>query len=188
MPSSDPVTIPKVLSVVSALEPLSILDVGAGNGRYGFLLREALDWNWGRLERARWKVRIDAVEVDPSYITPIHDYVYDNVDIMNWLYYEPERQYDLIFMGDVLEHWQEGQWQQALKKAQEYAKFTLVVSPNWRGSTAQGSWHGHHQEKHWVALSPGMVGGRCLFASSKTFMCVFDNHNTGLLEGKDVCL
>jgi len=62
------------------------------------------------------------------------------------------------------------------------------VSPNWPGSTAQKSWHGHDQEEHKVALSPGMVGGRCVFANSKTFISVFDNQDTGLFDGKDFLL
>ncbi|MHC4413011.1 MAG: class I SAM-dependent methyltransferase [Planctomycetota bacterium] len=187
MPSSDPINIPKVLSVVNALNPLSILDVGPGNGRYGFLFRECLDWNWGRLAGDQWKTRIDAVEIDPLYIRPIHRYVYDEIHVCDWLYHDVFTPYDLVFMGDVLEHWPDGQWQQALGKAREHSKFTLVVCPNWTGSINQGSWHGHHQEKHWSVLSPELVGGRCLFANSKSFMCVFDNKNTGLLEGKDIC-
>jgi SAM-dependent methyltransferase len=187
MPSSDPQTIPKILSLIRTINPRSILDVGCGNGRYGFLFRESLDWDWGRLLPLDWEARIDAVEIDTSYLTPIHEYVYDNVIRGDWLGVDV-RQYDVIFMGDVIEHFREGKWQEALKKANETGEFTIVVAPNWCGSLAQDEWCGHPHEKHWVALSPERVKGRCLFANSKTFISVFDNCGSGLLEAKDVCL
>ena len=180
--------IPKVMSVVTALNPKSILDVGPGNGRYGMLFRECLDWNYGRLSRDTWQLRLCGIELDPTYITPVHQYVYDKVDVWDWLYFGIKERYNLIFMGDVLEHWPEPLWQQALAKANEYGDYVIVVSPNWKGSLAQGSWHGHHQEKHWAILSPQAVGGRCLFANSKMFMCAFDNLGSGLLENRNVCL
>ena len=186
MPSSDPATIPAVLSLVSRLSPHSILDVGAGNGRYGFLFREILDLNYGRLAKGAWKTVIDGVEADYQYVTDVHRYAYTDIYISDWLKYEPNKEYDIVFMGDVLEHFKEGDWQIALEKAKGISKITLVVSPNWEGSIAQQDWHGHEYERHNVALSPLKVGGRCLFANSKIFMCAFDK--TGLLEDRDVLL
>lgn len=188
MPSSDFIMIPKVLQIVKTIDPTSVLDVGAGNGRYGLLFRECLDWNYGRLNRDEWQCTIDAVEIDESYVTIIHSYLYNDVWISDWLEYIPKKAYDLIFMGDVLEHWPDGKWQEALMKAKKHSRFTLIVSPNWDGSLGQASWFGHDQEEHRVALTPQVVGGRCLFANSKAFMCVFDNKNMGLLEARDICL
>lgn len=187
MPSSDPTTIPKILDIVAKINPSTILDVGPGNGRYGFLFREILDWNYGRLRKEEWKLNLSCIEIDRTYITPIHHYIYDSILIGDWLYEPTSNQYDLIFMGDVLEHWPDPLWKQALARANEQSAFVLVVSPNWKGSLAQKSWHGHHQEKHWAVLSPQSVGGRCLYANSKLFICAFDNVGSDLLEDKDVC-
>ncbi len=170
MPSSDPVTIEKVLKLVSRLNPHSILDVGAGNGRYGFLFREILDWNWGRIDQFAWQATIDALEVQASYISRVHDYVYNNILVGDWIDIEIG-DYDLIFMGDILEHFEN--WEFALKKAITHASVVIVVAPNWRGSINQGAWMGNEHEAHKVELNPGMVGGRCLFANSKAFMTVF---------------
>lgn len=188
MPSSDINMISRVVRIVDRINPVSILDVGIGTGRYGFLFRECFDWNIGNLDPKSWKLQLYGVEIDQSYVTPIHEYLYTKIYLCDWLYCDIQRKFDLVFMGDVLEHWPEGQWQQALMKAREISKFTLVVAPNWKGSINQTSWHGHHQEKHWSVLSPEKVGGRCLFASSKMLMCAFDNHDTGLLEDRDICL
>ena len=186
MPSSDPQTIPKVLSLVMGLQPKTILDVGAGNGRYGFLFRECLDLNYGRLAKGMWQIEIDALEVDYGYLNPVYDYVYTKIIVENWMDYDIQKRYNFIFMGDVLEHFVN--WSDALEKAKKYSDITMIVSPNWPGSMAQGSWHGHDQEDHKIALSPEKVGGRCVFANSKTFISVFDNNNTGIFDGKDFLL
>ena len=189
MPSSDITMVPKVMAVMEAIGPGSILDIGVGNGRYGFLFRECLDWNFGRLKRPDWIVTIDGVEIAEDYITDIHRAVYNDIIVSDWLEYVPEqRTYSVAFMGDVLEHWPDGDWQQALYKARDCSKFTVVVAPNWRGSIAQGVWNGFESESHRVVLSPQKIGGRCLHATSKMFMCVFDNYESGLLEGREVCL
>jgi hypothetical protein len=177
MPSSDPTTIPYVLRLVSTLEPESILDVGAGNGRYGFLFRELLDMNYARFKQ--WKYRIDAVEIETDYLNPVHNYVYNNVFIGDWLDVEIAFHYDLVFMGDVLEHFRESEWQDALKKARDLADTVIVVSPNWDGSSYQKAWHGYEHETHHVELSPEKVGGKCLFANSKSFMSVFGSDIVG---------
>jgi hypothetical protein len=181
MPSSDSTTISPVIKLVKALMPTTILDVGAGNGRYGFLFREALDLDYGRL--AGWKVRIDALEVEDAYITPVHHYIYDNVYVTDWLEMTPEITYDLIFMGDVLEHFRE--WQRALLKAKRYGKNVIVVAPNWQGSIGQGAWMGFESEVHQVELSPGLVGGKCVFANSKCFISAIGG---GILEHRDILL
>ena len=183
MPSSDPITIPKVLQLVSRLSPSSILDIGTGNGRYGFLFREILDFNYGRF--SNWDVRIDGVEVETDYISPIHKYVYDNVYIGDWLEVDIPFVYDLVFLGDVLEHFDD--WRQALLKARRRGKTTVIVCPNWKGSIGQGEWEGYEHEAHRVELSPGMVGGKCLFANSKTFISAFGDLD-GRVEERDILL
>ena len=43
MPSSAPDVIPAVVNLVWELAPRSILDIGAGNGKYGVLFRDYLE-------------------------------------------------------------------------------------------------------------------------------------------------
>lgn len=202
MPSSDPITIPKVLRLVELIQPKSILDVGCGNGRYGFLFREILDWNYGRMAQGDWETYIFALDAEKDYFSTIHHYVYHNGFAEEWLSWDPApllRQlseagkvgqpiFDLIFLGDVLEHFPEGKWQRALMKAKQFSKFTIVVCPNWHGSIAQEAWGGNEFERHHVVLSPSRVGGRCVYANSKAFISVFDNYGTGMLEMRDILL
>ena len=93
-----------MLDAIAALAPRSVLDVGAGMGKWGFLCRELLDWNVGRLDRADWQVRIDGIEVF-TYESPLHDWVYDSVrraDVLDVV--DDCAGYDLVILGDVLEH------------------------------------------------------------------------------------
>jgi len=114
MPSSNPETIPVVISLIWNLAPKSVLDLGAGLGKYGVLFREYLELRHQHRSdgqpqcsfiRTNRQVRIDCVEGFPDYIGDLHKIVYDNVYEMNILkFIEKEFQYDFVFAGDILEH------------------------------------------------------------------------------------
>jgi hypothetical protein len=110
MPSSAPDTIPAVIKLVWKLAPHSILDVGAGNGKYGALFRDYLE---ERLRVAKDSLptkrvsRIDAVEGFEKYVGPLHQAVYDNVYVQlieDFVRGEAFDNYDLIYAGDIIEH------------------------------------------------------------------------------------
>lgn len=88
------------------LRPRSILDVGCGFGKYAMIFREYLDIEQGRYEKHKWQTRIVAVETYASYITALHRYVYDKIIISDILDIDfgKDEKFDLIFMGDVIEH------------------------------------------------------------------------------------
>lgn len=112
MPMSRADTIIPVLNYVSKFRPKRILDVGCGDGFYGMLFRRALDGNveigYGLHKRDTWQHQIDAIEIWEDYITPVHHYMYDSiqagVDVRKFVTQINPNYYDLIFMGDVLEH------------------------------------------------------------------------------------
>ncbi|MBI2372699.1 MAG: hypothetical protein HYV07_01740 [Deltaproteobacteria bacterium] len=110
MPSSRPDHIPLILDLVRQLRPSSILDIGTGFGKWGMLFREYSDIILSenhpvRYRREGWRVRIDGVEGFEAYLTPVHRYVYDEVFVGDMRKVVPELgRYDLIFLGDVIEH------------------------------------------------------------------------------------
>ena len=89
---------------VARLAPRSVADIGSGFGKWGFLLREQLDWNLGRVAKADWTAQIVGVEVFP-YESPLHDWVYDELireDALNIV--ERLVGFDLVLLCDVIEH------------------------------------------------------------------------------------
>ena len=62
------------------LRPERVLDVGVGFGKWGLLLREALDFIDGRVERSSWQAVIDGIDAH-RYDSPLLDWVYDELRI-----------------------------------------------------------------------------------------------------------
>jgi hypothetical protein len=122
MPSSQHFQISKIMDIIIALKPSSVLDVGAGFGKYGVLCREYLDL-WDGKQQYTFESRIDAVEVFSRYITPLHQFVYNNVYTENILALVNKLDfgYDLVLLIDVLEH---------LKKDDGVMLVTKLLSKN----------------------------------------------------------
>jgi len=158
MPSSNPETIPVVIGLVWRLAPKRVLDVGAGYGKYGVLFREYLEMLHTRNSQPRpsgstmWRkrlVRIDAVEGFSDYVGKLHYAVYDNVYIENIFdFVKKQWEYDLIFMGDVLEHIEKEAALNELLPAllARVAMGVLISVPAY--AEAQGSEFGNELETH----------------------------------------
>jgi hypothetical protein len=153
MPSSRPNTIPTVVHIVKQLQPASILDVGVGFGKWGHLFREytdivAAEHNPKRYKRKHWRVRIDGIEGHPAYLTPLHRFLYNEIfigDARRIVRQIPH--YDLIFLGDIIEHFtkRDGLWllQRCIAKA---TKAVVISTP--RHETLQPDLCGNELERH----------------------------------------
>jgi hypothetical protein len=134
MPSSRSNVIPVVVNLVLQLKPRSILDVGVGFGKWGHLFREytdivAAEEDHDRYQRHNWRVRIDGIEGFPDYLTEMHRYLYDTIHIGEMTEVLPRLgRYDLVFMGDVIEHLDKARGQSFLREALEHADKALVVA------------------------------------------------------------
>jgi hypothetical protein len=153
MPSSRPNHIPLVVNILRQLAPTSILDVGVGFGKWGFLFREYMDIiksenNPARYHKGNWQVRIDGIEGFPEYLTEVHEYIYDKVHVGDMTTVIDELDpYDVIFAGDVIEHVQKQVGVQFIQKCIGKAKKALVLSTPAR-PIAQGPVCGNALEVH----------------------------------------
>ena len=77
MPSSNPDQINEIMSLVLGLRPESVLDIGIGFGKYGFLCREYLEICYGSKKYNDWQKRIDGIEAFEEYITPLQRQIYN---------------------------------------------------------------------------------------------------------------
>ncbi len=128
MPTSRPYHLSWLCDRVLQLKPKSILDVGVGFGTKGMLFREYTDvWNGDYFD---WKVKIDGVEIFDKYITPLQKGIYDHIykgnilDVIDTLGY-----YDLIYMGDVIEHLTKEEGLELLRKLKLRCKNLIIVTP-----------------------------------------------------------
>lgn len=129
MPTSWYQAIPLILHHVEREQPQSILDVGVGFGKYGFLMREILEIPFERYHKQQWKIRIDGVEAFETYMTPVHDYVYDRIyygNVVELVDHLPS--YDVVLLIDVLEHFSKDEGLYVIHKLLERTNKALIVS------------------------------------------------------------
>src|SRR6266568_3894718 len=153
MPSSRPDSIPAIVSLVRQMDPASILDVGVGFGKWGVLFREYTDIVKSeaepqRYDKARWRVRIDGIEGFEPYLTPLHRFAYDQIFVGDARRVLPTLgRYDVIFLGDVIEHFTLGDGRALLREALDHAaRYVLVSTP--RYETDQPASCGNELERH----------------------------------------
>ncbi|PYM12667.1 MAG: hypothetical protein DME18_10840 [Verrucomicrobia bacterium] len=159
MPSSRPNVIPTVIHLVRQIKPRSILDVGIGFGKWGHLFREYTDINEAekdpaRYRRRNWRVRIDGIEGHAAYLTPAHRYLYNDVHVGDaCVLIRNLPRYDLIFMGDVIEHLEKAAGLKLLRDAVKKANKAVILSTP-RYETGQSDLCGNALERHrslWLA-------------------------------------
>lgn len=159
MASSDNITIPYVSRIISSLSPTSALDVGIGMGKFGFIFREACEWCFleecgTSVSKENWKAKLDGIEVCSEYVTPLQQYLYDKI------YIGPAQEiaadlddYDLIHLGDVIEHLEKSEGQRLLDTLFEKARLgVLIVTPV--GEYDQEGVEGNPYEEHKSIWSP----------------------------------
>jgi len=153
MPSSRPNVIPTVINLIRQFKPKSILDVGVGFGKWGHLFREYTDINEaekepGRYQRKNWRVRIDGIEGYAAYLTPMHRYLYNRIYIGNaCALINRLPRYDLVFLGDVIEHLDKAAGKPFLRDAVNRANKAVIVSTP-KYETGQSNLCGNELERH----------------------------------------
>lgn len=129
MPSSDARAIYPVLSLAEKVKPRTVIDAGAGRGKYGLLVREYLP----TVET------VDAIEVYEPYVsgwnddreqafTPLH-YIYDDVMVGPFQTFGGWRRYDLALFIDVLEHLPRRQGEELISRVASSGAAAIYCTP-----------------------------------------------------------
>lgn len=145
MCSSYPENIHVIIHLIAMARPKRVLDIGLGNGKYGFLMREYFYEREGGNE-GKWPhvEVIDGIDIWQGYRKPHHDSIYNTITYGNALEMEV-KPYDLYLMIDVLEHWPKDKAKELIKKCLEYGR-VLISTPKDIGE--QGASHGNEWERH----------------------------------------
>lgn len=148
MPTSSYLQLNEITQLMYQARPQSVLDIGVGFGKYGVLAREYLEFWGAAAEYDQWTRRIDGIEVFDKYLTPLHEYIYDNVyrgdarDILPKLTFT----YDLILLIDVIEHFDLGEGMRMVDLCLKKGRNVIVATP--KNTTAQEDAFGNPFERH----------------------------------------
>lgn len=177
MPTSVHYQISTIVEMIIALKPSSVLDIGAGTGKYGLLMREYLElWgNDGHLEKSDWKCRIDAIEVFEPYISPVHEYVYDRVYVgdATVVIEQISHRYDLAILIDVLEHIDKDRGSHFIRALRDRTDAIIVSLP--KRFVAQGALFNNPYEVHraeWSRSDFSRLGPCCFQELGNKLICL----------------
>ncbi len=142
MPSSSGIFDNLTGNIIATVTPKTIVDIGAGAGKYGKLIRQIETL-------CRIKIHATAVEMDEGYIRDfkLHE-VYDTVismDATQLLRQTPGIKGDICILGDFIEHLPKSDGVDLLNYLLYRFSIVIVVVPV---DMYQGEWMGHAQEAH----------------------------------------
>ncbi len=129
--------IPDIINIIIGTKPKTILDVGKGFGKYGFLAHEYFginntkQINPQKTMAQNSDVAIDAIEVDETLIMPHLSQFYRNVyfgDVFEQ-YKLMQESYDLVIMIDVVEHLEKVKTLELIKDLITKNTIVLVATP-----------------------------------------------------------
>ena len=128
MTCSRPSALAPMCNRIIEKNPASVLDIGIGFGKIGFLAREYTDVRLGRY--FNWQTRIDGIEIFEKYVTPLQRAIYSNIYVGNAIDILPTLgDYDMIICSDMLEHLSEKDGVFLLGAIKEKSKFAMIVTP-----------------------------------------------------------
>jgi predicted SAM-dependent methyltransferase len=138
------------IELIRRINPNSILDVGAGFGRWGILSREFLEI-WDNCNYSdTWNRKTDAVEIFEDYVKPYHSYFYNNVYIENASDFirNSDNKYDLIICGDVIEHMEKNEGEKFIRDCLSKCRYLMINIPigkNWEQGTSNNNKYEAHK-------------------------------------------
>jgi hypothetical protein len=141
--------------LVRLLRPARVLDIGPGAGKYGKIVRE-------RANAEGFATHISALEIDGEYITKFElPKIYDTIGHGDayLLIKDPKVRYDLVIMGDVIEHMPKSRGIDLLNFLVYRTGYICVIYPH---EFCQDDWEGHLAEVHISAWGPADFFGGTL--------------------------
>lgn len=150
MPTSPYSQISSYIDFLLDINPSSILDIGLGNGKLGFIARDLLDVMFGGCyKRSEWKLRLDGIEVFGDYIQDHQKAIYDQIYIGDaFQVIDKLGTYDVIVMGDVLEHFPKNKGLAIRDKCIAHLSKALILFVPLGDGWVQPALYGNDHERH----------------------------------------
>jgi hypothetical protein len=124
------------LFLLRQINPQRVLDVGAGEGKYGRLIREA----------GLHELHLTAIEYEPKRRDELLAIGYNEVHSMSVLdlLQRPADGYEVIILGDVIEHFRKSEGQDLLEFLNYRAAYLFVVTPEAMPMSTHNFYEGHN--------------------------------------------
>jgi len=186
MPTGGPSCLSYMCSLLLNNKPRSVLDIGIGHGKWGFLVREFVDlWipenKYGEVDQQFFdssdrfnsgrfygedRTRLVGIEIFEPYITDIQHMIYDEILIgdVHDILPSMEEHFDIIICADVLEHLERNQGIDLLNDFHKHGTITYVLVPINCGSSGRAE-HGNVYEIHktsWTSEELRVFGTCCI--------------------------
>jgi phospholipid N-methyltransferase len=138
MPHSSHWFDPEMTEIIRSINPVSLLDIGAGAGKYGQIVRQVAP-----------RCHTIAVEMDTEWVESfglrsLYNEVF-NEPADKFVYEHLDSTFEITIFGDVLEHMKKSQGVDLLHALSYNSKHIFVLFPY---DFRQGAWRGHESERH----------------------------------------
>ncbi len=129
--------IPEIINIARSIKPNSVLDIGKGFGKYGFLFHEYFGIDASKkidnslTMNQQSELEIDAIEVDDTLMLPHLSQFYSTIYFGDVFEIVPtiKKHYDLILMIDVVEHLEKEKTLALIKTFLKNDSVVLIATP-----------------------------------------------------------
>ena len=116
------------VDLILKLQPESFLDIGVGNGRWGFLFREYTDLWQGRTQKEDWKAQVDGIEIFAPLVQDHQRAVYKRIFVGNaFTLIDELHSYDFVWAFDLLAAFDKPKGFEMIRKMREKTGTLLAV-------------------------------------------------------------
>lgn len=133
MPSSAIEGVPYIIEYLRKHKPnlTSILDVGVGFGKFGYLLRDYFDAKTHfRFQPHEWKLQIIGVDAYAGYLSHIQRAIYTKIVIGDIFEVLPELgRFEVALLSDVIEHFSKEKGILLLRQLFDHVEDIVISTP-----------------------------------------------------------
>jgi hypothetical protein len=177
LPTGFPDSLTPVARFIEWFQPATVLDVGVGGGRMGFLAREYGHVPWHPRARGQ-EVTIHGIEGYEPYIGDLQRAIYDGLmvgeanQVLETLVGDGRR-YDLVIASDVLEHFAPGDAESFMDRCVAVGDVVLIVTPGQFFEQASDENPLENHRSFWPESALKQLGATVVLHRDASTVCLF---------------
>lgn len=125
-----------IIECLRIIKPERILDIGSGDGKYGKIIRAA------NLQPKPIVRALEAVEACREDLEKLYDEVV--IDVPDSLYNTEETNFDVVILGDVIEHFKKSDGLDLLEFLTYRSSYIIIATPECMVQNIPGNFYASH--------------------------------------------